>query len=115
MKSLDKVRKTLSKIPVLKDISDSVYIKSLFYNEKMVIDGNEYSLKNFTTFILDGNSYSSEFKLIKVNGSVEYYTIELKNGALIHYDVYGKAYQSLKPTSILYQRRLPLYDIKNIL
>lgn len=112
---LEKVRNKLNKIAKLKDIGNSLYIKTLFYNEKMIINGNEHILKDHTTFILDGNSESIEFKLIKTNGSVEYYTIELSNGPLIHYDVYGKAYQSLKPTSVLFQRRLPLYDIKNIL
>lgn len=115
MKSFEKLRDVFSKIPSLKDIGDSLHIKSLFYNNKIIINDVIHELKEDSVLVLTGNEVHSGYKIVRVNSANEYYTIELSSGALIHYDINGKAYQSLKPESILYKRRLPLYDIKNIL
>lgn len=95
-------------------VIDTLDRKHNIIKNKIVIDDMTYKVDHDSILSLHSGQrfYCMRFEN---NVNLEYYEVELSNGDVIHYDLYGKSYMSLIPTSPLYKRRLSLYDIKKVI
>lgn len=95
-------------------VIDTIDRKHNIIKNNIVIDDKAYTVGNDSILSLHSGQ-RFYFMRFENNVNLEYYEVELSNGDVIHYDLYGKSYMSLIPTSPLYKRRLSLYDIKKVI
>lgn len=97
----------------IESMINAIKKKKLILDCIININNNPYKIEVGKHIVFkDVNLFISDVKPV-INH--KYFKISFDNGEIIHYDINGKAYLSLDPSSPAYNLRLSRYDINQLI